>query len=651
MALTTAVHVLVFTLLYVAVVLGQKGWGVTYSTQSICALKGSTVEVSCSYTFPSGTVKSTYWFINSNVNVNLIGYSDYRGRVTYRNHTNNNNTLIITDLRQSDSAQYWFRFITVKPGNQWTGTPAVTLSVTGLQVGGTPATVTEGQNVTLTCITSCPLTDNPTCIWYKKNVTSQKASGQSYSITNITSEDSGEYYCVAQNIYGRPNSSTVSVDVQYSPKNTSVSVSPSGEIVEGNSVTLTCSSDANPPVDKYTWYKKPVTSPKASGQSYSITNITSEDSGDYYCEAENKYGRLNSSSVYVDVQYAPKNTSVSVSPSGEIIEGSSVTLTCSSDANPPVDKYTWYKKTVTSPKASGQNYSITNITSEDSGEYYCVAQNKYGHLNSSPVSVDVQYAPKNISVSVSPSGEIVEGSSVTLTCSSDAKPPVDKYTWYKKNVTLTKESGQSYNITNIKSEDSGEYYCEATNAIGNRSSDLICFLVLGKQSYEMLVVGISVVFLVLILCLSGFICFRQNRKKAPKSVSDVKDKSDNEQGNANPTYSNISSVSMTSEKRDQPDDLHYTSVDIHRAKMQEVPLYSTVQPQEQDEDVQYAAMKFNPPSSATQPVTRRVEEEPSVFYSTVNNPRTKMTRTQQGQNQEDLNTTRLEPRGPEHNKP
>ncbi|XP_034150373.1 uncharacterized protein LOC106024442 [Esox lucius] len=171
MALTTAVHVLVFTLLYVAVVLGQKGWGVTYSTQSICALKGSTVEVSCSYTFPSGTVKSTYWFINSNVNVNLIGYSDYRGRVTYRNHTNNNNTLIITDLRQSDSAQYWFRFITVKPGNQWTGTPAVTLSVTGLQVGGTPATVTEGQNVTLTCITSCPLTDNPTCIWYKKNST------------------------------------------------------------------------------------------------------------------------------------------------------------------------------------------------------------------------------------------------------------------------------------------------------------------------------------------------------------------------------------------------------------------------------------------------------------------------------------------------
>ena len=81
-----------------------------------------------------------------------------------------------------------------------------------------------------------------------------------------------------------------------------MSVSPSGEIVEGSSVTLTCSSDANPPVDKYTWYKKNVTSPKASGQSYSITNIISEDRGEYYREAESIYGRLISSSVFVYVQ-------------------------------------------------------------------------------------------------------------------------------------------------------------------------------------------------------------------------------------------------------------------------------------------------------------------------------------------------------------
>ena len=80
-----------------------------------------------------------------------------------------------------------------------------------------------------------------------------------------------------------------------------MSVSPSGEIVEGSSVPLTCSSDANPPVDKYTWYKKNVTSPKASGQSYSITSISSEDRGDYYCEAMNIRGTETSIPVHINV--------------------------------------------------------------------------------------------------------------------------------------------------------------------------------------------------------------------------------------------------------------------------------------------------------------------------------------------------------------
>uniref|UniRef100_A0A6Q2YVF2 Ig-like domain-containing protein n=1 Tax=Esox lucius TaxID=8010 RepID=A0A6Q2YVF2_ESOLU len=418
----------------------------------------------------------------------------------------------------------------------------------------------------------------------------------------------------------------------YAPKNTSVTVSPSGEIVEGSSVTLTCSSEANPPVDKYTWYKKTVTSPKASGQSYNITNITSEDRGEYYCEAQNEYGRLNSSLASVDVQYRPKNTSVSVSPSGEIVEGSSVTLTCSSDANPTLDKYTWYKKTVSSPKASGQSYSITNITSEDSGEYYCDAENKYGRLNSSSVYVDVQYGPKNTSVSVSPSGEIVEGISVTLTCTSDANPPVDKYTWYKKTVTSPKASGQSYNITNITSEDSGEYYCDAENKYGRLNSSSVSVDVQLKQSLVSGVVGITVVVLVLILCLSGFIWFRKKSSQSTSNEGNIRDTQNNGQTDFSPVYDNVSDMVMTSTAAqtadtDDQDDLHYASVHYSSSNEQEEPLYSTVQssqPQKQEEEVQYAALKFNCPSAAPRLTTRGAEEEPSMLYSTVI-PRTKRT--------------------------
>ncbi|XP_054482758.1 B-cell receptor CD22-like [Anoplopoma fimbria] len=88
-------------------------------------------------------------------------------------------------------------------------------------------------------------------------------------------------------------SSSLSVDVQYAPKLPSVSVSPSDEIVEGSSVTLTCSSDANPAAN-YTWYKEGEDSPKASGQIFTITDFRAEHSGNYSCEAQNNRGRSNS---------------------------------------------------------------------------------------------------------------------------------------------------------------------------------------------------------------------------------------------------------------------------------------------------------------------------------------------------------------------
>uniref|UniRef100_A0A3P8YTW0 Ig-like domain-containing protein n=1 Tax=Esox lucius TaxID=8010 RepID=A0A3P8YTW0_ESOLU len=193
-----------------------------------------------------------------------------------------------------------------------------------------------------------------------------------------------------------------------------------------------------------------------------------------------------------------------------VSEGNRVTLTCTTkcslDNNP---QYSWYKNGQPIENTNtNSTVHILSVSSEDAGRYSCGVK---GHdtLRSPEKTLNVTYAPKNTSVSVSPSGEIVEGSSVTLTCSSDANPPVDKYTWYKKTVTSPKASGQSYSITNIRSEESGEYYCEAENVRGSMNSTVLMIIVAVKQSLVSGVVGITVVVLVLILCLSGFIWFRQ----------------------------------------------------------------------------------------------------------------------------------------------
>eukprot|EP00064_Thunnus_orientalis_P025235 superscaffoldBa00012234_g25579 len=111
--------------------------GVMYSSTQICAFKGSTVDINCTYRYPSRIndhdteIKETIWFTKgpNNDPVNLRTDSEYSGRVQY--HCDENDcTLRITDLRESDSAEYKFRFITNDPGGKYTGSPGVTLTVT-----------------------------------------------------------------------------------------------------------------------------------------------------------------------------------------------------------------------------------------------------------------------------------------------------------------------------------------------------------------------------------------------------------------------------------------------------------------------------------------------------------------------------------------
>uniref|UniRef100_A0A4W6EEQ8 B-cell receptor CD22 n=1 Tax=Lates calcarifer TaxID=8187 RepID=A0A4W6EEQ8_LATCA len=303
----------VSAVLCVTVVQGQDGWGVTYTSTKICAFKGSTVDIHCTYTYPPRindqitAVKETYWFTKKRNKepVDLRTDSDYTGRVQYH-CAENSCTLTITDLRESDSAEYKFRFITNQDGGCFTGSPGVTVSLP------------------------------------------------------------------------------------------SVSVSPSGQIVEGSSVNLTCSSDANPAAN-YTWYKENEDSPKASGQIFTITDVRAEHSGNYYCECICVYV----SCLLMSPPDPPKLPSVSVSPSGQIVEGSSVNLTCSSDANPAA-KYTWYKTNgnLELQPLSKESLTFSSIQSSDSGDYHCTAENELGNNTSKSISIDVT-CETYLSVSVS----------------------------------------------------------------------------------------------------------------------------------------------------------------------------------------------------------------------------------------------------------
>ncbi|XP_036453785.1 uncharacterized protein LOC118826860 [Colossoma macropomum] len=185
-------------------------WSVTYSDRRVCALEGSSVDFPCTYSYPRDQrVTKTFWYyFRPQVEpTDLSVEEQFAGRVEFLGDKVRNCALRMNNLTKSDSGQYCFRFITDTAGGSFSGYPGVILSVTDLQVKVSPTTPSEGQTVTLTCISTCTLPNNPTYIWYKNGqpVTNKPTRYNKLYLESASTEDVLQYSCAL----GGPEESTV----------------------------------------------------------------------------------------------------------------------------------------------------------------------------------------------------------------------------------------------------------------------------------------------------------------------------------------------------------------------------------------------------------------------------------------------------------
>ncbi|XDV16240.1 hypothetical protein PO909_016040 [Leuciscus waleckii] len=385
----------------------------------------------------------------------------YRNSQPLTERRDRNNELLLQSVRREDSGRY-----SCAVDGHTHISPDVQLNVMypprniSVLISGS-GVIMEGDSVTLNCISD----SNPPALnfsWFKGGTI--VGSGRIFNISKISSGDSGEYKCKSINEHGEKYSDAVTLNVMHPPRNVSVLINGSGVIVEGDSVTMNCISDSNPPAE-ISWFKGGTI--VGSGRIYSISKISSDDSGEYKCKSINEHGEKYSDNVTLNVMYPPRSVSVLINGSGVIVEGDSVTLNCISDSNPPALNFSWFKGgTIV---GSGRISSISKISSDDSGEYKCKSINEHGEKYSDAVTLNIMYPPRSVSVSISQSGVIVEGDSVTLNCISDSNPPALNFSWFKGGTIVG--SGRIYKISKISSDDSGEYKCKSINEHGEKYSD------------------------------------------------------------------------------------------------------------------------------------------------------------------------------------
>ncbi|XP_053738027.1 B-cell receptor CD22-like [Synchiropus splendidus] len=368
------------------------GWGVLFGPQ--CALRGSSIVIKCSYNYPWGhIVKSVTWskrmFLNGKWQ--KVALPVEPGKYEYAGNYEGNCDLKIKNIQYTDTGSYYFSFKTYR--DQWSSQNDAQLSVSYLTILTAvlePSTVTEGERVSLTCRSGCPSSSGQ--VWFK--------DGKPFSGSNFRAsrESSGRYHCALSSVEGA-KSASVELNVLYTPVNVVLRKISTEDTVKGSSMTLSCSSDANPPVspDGYSMYKD--NHWISSGPSLTIPVLELRHSGRYHCRAWNSVSRAGeatvaSADVDLDVKFSPVNVSVSVDPV-IVEEGSGVNLTCSSEANPPATRYTWYKQT-SSPESvplvqvgSGSTLNLPSVKASLLGHYLCRAGNHLGERNSNLVRLSM----------------------------------------------------------------------------------------------------------------------------------------------------------------------------------------------------------------------------------------------------------------------
>ncbi|XP_053288268.1 Fc receptor-like protein 5 [Pleuronectes platessa] len=171
----------------------------------------------------------------------------------------------------------------------------------------------------------------------------------------------------------------------------------SSEVTEGQTITVSCTVESFPQstltLMRINTNNQAEIIPENNLNSRSINSlyhtftVTSADAGWYVCRAQNTQGYKDSEQKELVVKFSPKHTHITESAEKQELDGrSSVMLSCFSHSFPPVQHYSWYRKSQGEERmeivSKHQNHTVY---SNQSGVYYCIAQNEVDHSLSDPV--------------------------------------------------------------------------------------------------------------------------------------------------------------------------------------------------------------------------------------------------------------------------
>uniref|UniRef100_A0A3P8NB86 Ig-like domain-containing protein n=1 Tax=Astatotilapia calliptera TaxID=8154 RepID=A0A3P8NB86_ASTCA len=298
--------------------------------QNLNVLRGSCVTIPCSFNARGGFENhlddscKAYWSDSSSFiseNAKLKPTKEMTGDLTKKDCTTTfNNTRLL------QSAKYYFRLECDNP-LRFTFTKAgvdISLIAAPPSPTLTPSTleVEEGASVSLTCSSPAPCWSHPPALTWSPNLgqsqetlqenqdkTKVKTSVMNFNASHLHHGNKISCTAVYQKQDGSPDvtaetSLTPDISCEFLSHNITFNKLsfPSCPVPENSNMTLTCSSNANPAVENYTWYRADGDQETFIRTGISLNIKVSRDKRRFFCKAENEIGVGRSNLTHLDVQ-------------------------------------------------------------------------------------------------------------------------------------------------------------------------------------------------------------------------------------------------------------------------------------------------------------------------------------------------------------